>query len=109
MFYAADFADWALRTAAQEIPGYPSPRYADLEAAADFLCRQSEAALLATTPACAGRRLGSTDPWKGERPAVWILVLHCGCEQTAGNKMEYGVPEVPVLIVLSTSTVLRAL
>jgi hypothetical protein len=52
LFYAADFANWALNSLnATAIPGFPSPRFADLEKAADFVCSQRESALGATQPA----------------------------------------------------------
>ena len=50
-FYAADFADWVLRAKAEtQIAGFPAPRFADLEAAADVVCAQTEEALRAVTP-----------------------------------------------------------
>jgi len=51
LFYAADFADWVLRSVAgTKIEGFPAPRFADLEKAADVVCAQTEGALHAVTP-----------------------------------------------------------
>lgn len=52
LFYAADFANWALHSLnSSTIPGFPSPRFADLETAADFVCSQRESDLSAARPA----------------------------------------------------------